>query len=108
MGQPRLPTLGNTIDFPEITYDWDGAFIGVAPGYVCKDAIAWFFSHRHSPDGENEIYDYCYMFQYSLALPLGAKKVVLPVDRRVRLFAASLASGTSAITLPVSSDLGVI
>ena len=48
------------------------------------------------------------MFRYSVALPPGAKTLTLPVSVRVRLFAATVASGTGEATRPISADLGVI
>ena len=106
IGQPDY-RLWNTTDFPEITYDWDGAFVGVAPGFLCADPVAWMVSHRHSPEGANEIYDYSYMFRYSIPLAPGAKHLVLPVSLRVRILAMTVSSGDQP-AVPVSADLTVV
>jgi alpha-mannosidase len=106
IGQPDF-RIWNTNSFPEITYDWDGAMVGVAPGYLCKDPIAWTVSRRHSPEGAIEYYDRAYVFRYALPLPAGAKNVTFPVRKRVMLFAASVASNSVESTVPVSPDLGV-
>jgi len=43
-------------------------------------------THRHLPDGENDAYQYVYLFKYALDLPPGANSIVLPQDDRIRIF----------------------
>jgi alpha-mannosidase len=65
--------------------------LGLQPCFIKHDPIAWYASHIHNEKGENEPYQYCYMFQYSLDVSPGAKTLVLPNDDRIRIFAVTAA-----------------
>lgn len=106
IGQPDY-RLWNGIDFPGVTYDWGLECVGVAPGYLRRDPIAWFCSHTHATDGTNEIYRYCYLFRYAIDLAGPARVLTLPHEPRIKLMAISVASG-SAGAVPVTPDLGVL
>ncbi|OHB49028.1 MAG: alpha-mannosidase [Planctomycetes bacterium GWF2_41_51] len=79
---------------------WDSAFekadfkgqakvIGLEPGFIKRDNIAWFCSHRHSPL-QNDAYNYCYIFKYRLNLN-GSKNLVLPDNPKIKIFAITIA-----------------
>jgi alpha-mannosidase len=78
-------------DRPEWDHDWQQRFIGLTPGYVRSDPVAWYSSHRHGPDGADEIYQYCYLFKYRVDVPEGATSLTLPIEPRVKVLAASAA-----------------
>ncbi|MFT3784213.1 MAG: glycoside hydrolase family 38 C-terminal domain-containing protein [Nibricoccus sp.] len=78
---------------PEIVFSWIYDFEGLTPGYIKRDTIAWYCSHRHAPTG-NEHYRYSYLFKYALDLPAGAKTFTLPNNPKIRIFAITLASDT--------------
>ncbi len=73
----------------------NGGIIGIDPGFIKQDQIAWYCSHHNTPKGD-ALYEYCYMFKYAFDLPAGAKSVRLPDDARVKVFAASVANGGDA------------
>ena len=60
----------------------------IRPAFVTRDEIAWVGTHRHGPDG-NQIYVPSYVFMYSLDVPSGVTKLVLPSNNRVRIFAVT-------------------
>jgi len=64
---------------------------GLKPAFTKRDRIAWYVSHRHNASGENESYNYTYIFKYAIDLPAGAKSVTLPNEPRIRIFAATAA-----------------
>lgn len=107
IGQPDY-RLWDSTEYPEVSYGWGLAFRGVAPGYLRTTPLAWFCSHRHGPDGANEIYRYCYLFRLRIALDGPAGRLTLPSDDRIKLFALTLARDTGDATVPASPDLGVM
>jgi alpha-mannosidase len=79
-------------DVTDPRYPWGRSdIIGLTPGFVKPDEIAWYASHHHA-NGEDAIYRYSYMFKKAINLPEGAKSITLPDDPRIKIFAASVAS----------------
>ncbi len=75
------------------------AMTGLTPGFVKPAPVAWYASHRHGTDGGNEIYNYSYLFGYTIDLPEGAKTITLPTNERIRILALT-AAHTSEPTKP--------
>lgn len=79
----------------------DGGIVGIVPGYVKNDSVAWFATHYLTPKG-NTFYEFSYIFKYAIDLPAGAKSVKLPKNSKIKVFAASAAKnsggGVSKIT----------
>jgi alpha-mannosidase len=67
-------------------------YAGLMPGFIKRAPVAWFASHRHSPDGGNEPYAYSYLFAYSMDVPVDAKTLTLPDNGKVRILAVSVAN----------------
>ncbi|HYV97574.1 MAG TPA: hypothetical protein VE967_08985, partial [Gemmatimonadaceae bacterium] len=67
------------------------AFMKTAP-------IAWYASHRHNAAGENQIYEYSYLFAYELEIPKGAKTLTLPNNENVRVMAVTVSKEGGAVT----------
>jgi alpha-mannosidase len=65
-------------------------YTGLTPGFIKRDPVAWFASHRHTADGANEPYAYSYLFAYSMQLPPGARSITLPDDDRLRIMAMTV------------------
>lgn len=79
-------------DVTDPRYPWGRSdIIGLTPGYVKPDEIAWYASHHHA-DGEDVIYRYCYLYRKAIELPEGATSITLPDDPRIKIFAASVAN----------------
>ncbi|CAN5699788.1 glycoside hydrolase family 38 C-terminal domain-containing protein [soil metagenome] len=47
-----------TKETPETSTEVQGDVCGLLPGYVKRDTVAWFCSHRHHPQDGNEFYHY--------------------------------------------------
>ena len=37
-------------------------YLGLKPGYIKRDPLAWYVSHYHTPAGLNQPYAYSYLF----------------------------------------------
>jgi len=85
---------------PELTYDWSNRLIGITPGYVKRDTVAWYSDHTRLADGTNDIYGFSYLFRYSLDVPDGVTQVTLPVNKRIKIMAASLQTDTPVAVTP--------
>ncbi len=68
-------------------------------GYIKRDPLAWFCSHRHQQDGSDQIYNYSYLFKYRLEVPAGAKMLTLPDNPRIRIVAVSAAQNENDATV---------
>ena len=68
------------------------------PGFIKREDVAWYSSHRHAPDGSNEPYAYAYMFVYPIDLPAGASTLILPDNDRIRILAISVADRAGGVT----------
>jgi len=77
-------------DVPEEAFEWSNPRTGLVPGYVRRDPVAWFASHRHHPKDGNAFYQYSYLFKYVLAVPKDATTVTLPDNPRIRIAAMTL------------------
>lgn len=62
----------------------------IAPAYINSAPVAWVGTHRHNAKGENEAYQFTYLYHLRLNIPQGATSVVFPDNPRIKIFAASL------------------
>lgn len=58
----------------------------IKKAFVKKDNIAWYSSHRHTPEA-NDAYQYSYLFKYEISLPKGARSIILPKNKKIKVFA---------------------
>lgn len=72
----------------------------IAPAFSKGDNIAWYASHRHSPNG-NDAYQYSYLYKYEIALPKGAASVTLPNNDKIKIFAVTVANKTAEDVTPL-------
>jgi alpha-mannosidase len=84
----------------ELTYAVTNRLDHLDAGFIKRDPLAWFCSHRHLADGSDDIYCYSYLFEYRLDLPAGAKTLTLPNNPRLRVFAISAAQNDNDATQP--------
>jgi alpha-mannosidase len=63
----------------------------LTPGFIKRAPVAWYASHKHTPEGKNAAYAYSYLFAYQLAVPAGATTLTLPNDPHVRILAVTVA-----------------
>ncbi len=86
--------------FPNETGNGDGEMmIGLEPGYIKDDSVAWFSSHFHTKAG-NSIYEFCYIYSYPVDLPAGAKSIKLPNEAKIKVLAATFTKGGGAAVKP--------
>jgi alpha-mannosidase len=83
-GKERRPPGAPAPRYPE-------DYLGLAPGYVKPAPIAWYASHQHDADGLNLPYRYSYLFAYSIEIPTGVRRLTLPNNDKLRIFAISVA-----------------
>lgn len=72
------------------------------PGYMKKTPVAYIGTHRHNKESGNEPYVYTYMFKLAVPLKAGTTSVILPDDRDIVLFAASLSENVTGDFYPAS------
>ncbi|HEY6914617.1 MAG TPA: glycoside hydrolase family 38 C-terminal domain-containing protein, partial [Paludibacter sp.] len=61
--------------------------------FVKTDNIAWFASHCHNEyPMKNEAYQYCYLYKYEIAIPVGAKTLTLPKETGIKVLAMTVAA----------------
>lgn len=72
----------------------------IAGAFTKRDNIAWFSSHRHSPDANNA-YDYCYLYKYELDIPAGTKSITLPSNNRIGIIAMTIAENQKDDLIPL-------
>jgi alpha-mannosidase len=76
---------------PELTYNFANKFAGLTPGFIKRDTVAWFCSHRHDPVKGTEFYKFTYLFKYALDVPADATTLTLPDNSNIRIFAITTA-----------------
>ena len=74
-----------------------GWVTGIETGYIKRDNLAWFCSHRHDVSGKNKAYQFSYIFEYEFELPAGTTTLVLPDDPSIKVFAVSVAAGFTGV-----------
>jgi alpha-mannosidase len=78
-GQPQRPRMRTVMEYA-----------GLTPGFIKRSEVAWFASHRHTADGENEPYSYSYLFAYACEMPENAKTLTLPNNDKIRVLAVTV------------------
>lgn len=66
-----------------------GEVASITPGFIKRAPLAWYASHRHTPQGKNEAYAYSYLFAYTIEVPTTARKLTLPNNDNIRIMAIS-------------------
>jgi alpha-mannosidase len=74
--------------------------VSIAKAYTKRDNIAWFASHRHTPD-TNDTYKYSYLYKYEISLPEGTKSVTLPENEKIKIFAITVADNKNDYVVPL-------
>lgn len=85
----------------EVDFRCEGHVIGFAPGFIKRDPIAWFATHRHHPEHGNEAYQFSYLYKYALPLAAGGDSLKLPDNPKIRILAATAARNPNDAVRPV-------
>lgn len=88
---------------PEVDFRGEGKVVGINTGFIKRDPIAWFCTHRHHPTLGNEAYKFSYLFKYGFDVPPGAKTLTLPDNPKVKVFAATVAANPNDRTSPAAA-----
>jgi alpha-mannosidase len=72
----------------------------IKKAFTKRDNIAWFASHRHTPD-MNDTYQYSYLFKYEISLPEGARSIILPKNPKIKIFAITVADNRNEDVIPL-------
>jgi alpha-mannosidase len=67
------------------------SFVGLTPGFIKRAPVAWYASHLHSTDGSNAIYNYSYLYAYTIDVPAGTRILTLPTNDHIRILAMTAA-----------------
>ena len=89
---------GAPADAPRTRTDPFGKMVGIRPGYVKTAPVAWFVSHQHTADGQNDPYAYSYLYAYAIDLPANARTLTLPDNQKIRILAVSVAEEPDVVT----------
>lgn len=76
--------------FGEVDHICEGKVTGIRTGYIKREPIGWFCTHRHHPRLGNEAYLFSYLFVRTLDLRPGETEVRLPDDPRIKILAATI------------------
>ena len=94
----RHPAMLWMQNYAEPVGQWDNRIRGqelvedpgqIMPAYIKTQPVGWVGTHRHSPSGENEAYQFTCLFKYTIPLPPGAQAIILPEDGDLRIAAAT-------------------
>jgi len=78
---------------------------GHTEGFLQPQQVAFVGTHKHSMINEKDVpYEFTYMFKFGMDIPKNAKRLILPKNSRIVLFAVSLAKNTADET-KIASDL---
>lgn len=89
-------------EFDEVDYRCEGNVIGIKTGYIKRDPIAWFCTHRHHPEKGNEAYRFTYLFKYAVNVKRGDSQFKLPSDPRIKVLAMTAARNANEDTTPAA------
>ena len=85
---------------PELTYDWHNPLVGLVPGFIKREPVAWYADHKRKSDGSNEIYEFCYLFRTSVNVPDSATEVTLANNPAAKIAALTVATNPNADVRP--------
>ncbi len=88
--------------FGEVDHICEGKVIGIRTGFINREPIAWFCTHRHHPVNGNEAYLFSYLFIRALDLRSGDREVRLPDDPRIKILAATVARNVHDDVVPAA------
>jgi len=70
--------------------------------FSSTDNIAWYANHTHRGyPSKNEAYQYCYLYKFEINVPAGAKSVILPNNKRIKVLAVTAVSTDAETVKPL-------
>ncbi|MBK8267758.1 MAG: alpha-mannosidase [Planctomycetes bacterium] len=86
--------------FEEVDFKTEGNVIGFKTGYIKRDDIAWFCTHRHHPKQGNEAYQFSYLYHYRLTAGPEATTITLPKNKKIKLLAVTRTRVINDVVIP--------
>jgi alpha-mannosidase len=86
---------------PEESYVVTNDLDHIDAGFIKRDSLGWFASHRHLANGADDIYKYSYLFKYGLDVRDDSKTLTLPDNPRIRVIAVTVAQDDNDATVPL-------
>jgi len=83
-------------DLPELAFRWANPLDHIQAGFIKRSPVAWYSSHRHTPQGRNAVYEYAYLYRYALEIPADARSIRLPDNPAVLILAMTAVTGAVA------------
>jgi alpha-mannosidase len=77
--------------FGEVDYRCEGKVVGINTGFIKRDPIAWFATHRHHPTRGNEAYRFSYLFRYDYPIDPPDQVLRLPDNPSIKVLAVTVA-----------------
>ena len=74
--------------------------VSLKAGFIKRDPLAWFCSHRHLKDGKDDPYAYSYLFAYAIDIPVGAATLTLPENEKIKIVAATVSCNGPDVVVP--------
>lgn len=88
--------------FAEVDHVCEGHVTAIRTGFIKREPIGWFCTHRHHPQHGNEAYLFSYLFVRTLELRPGDRLVKLPDDPRIKILAATAARNVRPDVTPAA------
>ena len=98
----RVGKYGQEVIVPSYTgFIGQWGHTGHTEGYLKDAEVAYVGTHRHSGEGDQP-YEFTYMFKFAIDLPEMATEVVLPDNKDIVIFAATLTDVAATSVCPAS------
>jgi alpha-mannosidase len=97
----RIQSWGGFIGQWDTRVFQGSSVVSMQPGFIKRDPVAWFCSHRHFQDGHDDPYAYSYLFEYAIDIPAGSTVLTLPQNESIRVVAASVSCNGADVVTPV-------
>jgi alpha-mannosidase len=98
VGQWDNRIWGGTV--PDMAYDFPNPCVGLVPGYIKRESIAWYCDHTRLAGGSVDPYAFCYLFRYDFHVPDSARSLTLPNAPDIRVYAVSVGTNPNADAVP--------
>lgn len=88
--------------FKEVDHRCEGRVTEIKTGYIKRDTIAWFCTHRHHPERGNEAYQFSYLFKYGIDLDHSARSITLPRNEKIKILGMTVSRGRYDEVVPAA------
>lgn len=61
----------------------------LSPAFIKRDKLAWVGTHTHGADDTDQLYEFSYIYRYTIDLPNKARSLILPDNPSIKVFAVT-------------------